>query len=424
MQIIAPQAGLGQACRAVLEALPDWFGIPESNDEYVAFVEAHPTWSAVDNDGQVVGLLAPHHHAESAEIHLIAVLPQWHRYGVGRALVDAFETDSVGRGFRLAQVKTLGPSDPDAGYALTRQFYASLGYLQLEEMLDLWPGNPALVMVKPLAMPAGEAAAIARSTTPTTTSMIVSALRSAGVREGSVIIVHSSLSGIGWVAGAAQAVIEALLAVVGEHGTIVMPAHTSLSDPATWVNPPVPEDWWPVIRDAHPAFDPALSATRGMGRVVESFRRLPGVRHSGHPSVAFVARGPRADEIVGRHPLAQALNDLSPLGRLYEYDASIVLLGVGHASNTSLHLAEHRANYSGKRMIPQSAPMLVDGVRQWVTYDDLDLNETDFPQIGEAFASAGGDEARVPVGDGEVTSCSMRDIVDFAVGWMEQHRRS
>lgn len=424
MQIIAPQAGLGQACRAVLEALPDWFGIPESNDEYVAFVEAHPTWSAVDDDGQVVGLLAPHHHAESAEIHLIAVLPQWHRYGVGRALVDAFETDSVGRGFRLAQVKTLGPSDPDEGYALTRQFYASLGYLQLEEMLDLWPGNPALVMVKPLPTPVGEAAAIARSATATTTPMIASALRSAGVREGSVIIVHSSLSGIGWVVGDAQAVIEALLAVVGEHGTIVMPAHTSLSDPATWVNPPVPEAWWPVIRDAHPAFDPALSAMRGMGRVVESFRRLPGVRHSGHPSVAFVARGPRADEIVGRHPLAQALNDLSPLGRLYDLDARIVLIAVGHDSNTSLHLAEHRAAYAGKRMVRQGVPMMVDDMRRWATYEDLDLDESDFPQIGEAFASAGGDEVRVPVGDGEVTSCSMRDIVDFAVGWMEQHRRS
>ncbi len=150
MQIIAPQLGLGQACRAVLDALPDWFGIPESNDEYVAFVDAHPTWSAVDDDGQVVGLLAPRHHPESAEIHPIAVLPQWHRHGVGRALVDAFEAESVERGFRLTQVKALGQSDPDAGYALTRQFYAALGYLQLEEMLDLWTGNPALVRVKPL----------------------------------------------------------------------------------------------------------------------------------------------------------------------------------------------------------------------------------------------------------------------------------
>lgn len=270
--------------------------------------------------------------------------------------------------------------------------------------------------------PSGEAVAIARSSAPITTAMIVEALESAGVSQGSVVIVHSSLSRVGWVAGDAQTVIEALRLAVGEHGTIVMPAHTGLSDPATWVNPPVPEAWCAVIRDNAPAFDPALTPMRAMGRVVECFRRLPGVRHSGHPAVAFVALGPHSHEVVDRHPLAQAFDDASPLGRLYELDARIVLFGVGHGNNTSLHLAEHRADYAGKQMVQLGVPLVVDGFRQWVTYDDLDRDETDFPEIGAAFAAAGGDQVSIPLGIGEVTACSMRDIVDFAVGWME-HRR-
>lgn len=151
VRIVNPRSGLAPACRSLLDALPDWFGIPEANDEYVDFVAIHPTWSGVDETGEVVGLLAPLDHAGSVEIYLIAVRPEWRDRGVGRALVAAFEADAVARGFPLAHVKTLGPSHPDANYALTRGFYEALGYVPLEELHDLWPGNPALIMVKPLA---------------------------------------------------------------------------------------------------------------------------------------------------------------------------------------------------------------------------------------------------------------------------------
>ncbi len=53
-------------------------------------------------------------------------------------------------------MKTLGPSHPDEGYAATRCFYAALGYLELEELTDLWPGNPTTIMVKSLPTPVGE----------------------------------------------------------------------------------------------------------------------------------------------------------------------------------------------------------------------------------------------------------------------------
>ncbi len=81
----------------------------------------------------------------------MAVEPSLHRCGVGRALVEAFERDLVADGVRFLQVKTLGPSDADAGYERTRRFYLGIGFEPLEEITGLWPGNPCLIMVKVLA---------------------------------------------------------------------------------------------------------------------------------------------------------------------------------------------------------------------------------------------------------------------------------
>ncbi|AXI79933.1 aminoglycoside N(3)-acetyltransferase [Peterkaempfera bronchialis] len=91
-------------------------------------------------------------------------------------------------------------------------------------------------------------------------------LRTLGVLPGETVLVHSSLSSLGWVCGGAVAVLEALLDVVGAAGTLVVPTHTGgNSDPAQWRNPPVPEEWWQPIRDTMPAYDPRTSPTLGMG---------------------------------------------------------------------------------------------------------------------------------------------------------------
>jgi GNAT superfamily N-acetyltransferase len=96
-------------------------------------------------------LLTRRHFRQSAEIHLMAVQPHLHRQGVGRALVTALIADLIADGCQLLQVKTRGPSQPDAGYARTRQFYAALGFLPLEETTELWgPRDPCLMMVKVL----------------------------------------------------------------------------------------------------------------------------------------------------------------------------------------------------------------------------------------------------------------------------------
>jgi aminoglycoside 3-N-acetyltransferase len=257
---------------------------------------------------------------------------------------------------------------------------------------------------------------------PFTRSTLARDLARLGVAADSVVMVHSSLSRLGWVAGGAQAVVLALLDAVGPGGTVVVPTHsTHLTDPAGWKHPPVDPAWWDTIREETPGYDAALTPTRSMGAVVECFRHLPGVRRSNHPTVSVAAVGPLRDEIVGRHELAYGLGEGSPLARLYDFDATVLLLGVGHANNTSLHLGEYRAHYHSKRWVTQASPVMVEGERRWVRWPDLDPDDSDFEALGAAFAATG-QETIGPIGAGTARLMRQREVVDFAAEWFAANR--
>ncbi len=267
-----------------------------------------------------------------------------------------------------------------------------------------------------------EAKVIHASSRPATVGSLTADLRALGTLDGRVTIVHSSLSALGWVAGGAQAVVEALVAAAGPDGTLVMPTQSGqLGDPADWSNPPVPAEWIDTIRADTPAFDPHLTPTRSMGAVVECFRHSPATMRSEHPTESFAAMGPLADQIVAGHRFEDGLGESSPLAKLYELDAHVLLLGVGHENNTSLHLAEHRADWQPKVRAQIGAPMMVNGERRWVTADVLEPNEDDFDQIGAALAATD-IESVGSVGTGTGRLMRVRAVVDFAADWMTQHR--
>jgi len=268
-----------------------------------------------------------------------------------------------------------------------------------------------------------EAEQIARVDRPATVASLAADLAALGVMPGMTLLVHSALSALGWVSGGAQAVVLALQAALGPTGTLVMPTHsTGLTDPAAWQNPPVPESWWPIIRATMPAYDPATTPTRGMGAIPDCFRGAADVRRSDHPQDSFAAWGRDAAFITERHELTSGLGEGSPLARLYERDGSVLLLGVGHGNNTSLHLAEARATFPDKRLGQQGAPLLIDGVRRWVAFETLDVDAEDFPQLGAAFARDTGLVRAGQIAAAPALLMPQRALVDYGTRWLTANR--
>jgi GNAT superfamily N-acetyltransferase len=153
LRIRIQAAGGGEACRRILSTLPSWFGLPASVEGYVATADRSPTVIASLGDEDVGLLTIVRHGRYAAEVSVMAVLPELHRHGIGRALLSRAETILAEVGVEFLQVKTRGPSKPDEGYEKTRAFYLAYGFRPLEEFPDLWDAeNPALQMIKVVRM--------------------------------------------------------------------------------------------------------------------------------------------------------------------------------------------------------------------------------------------------------------------------------
>lgn len=148
--VVAPFAEADRdGCAAVLARLPHWFGFPDVNAGYIAGLGRMASWVA-RRDGAIVGFIAAEQRTRaSAEIVVLAVAPELHRGGIGSALLAPVERWLRERGLRFVYLLTLGPSDPDEGYALTRAFYAARGFTPLFESTAFWgEAQPSLVLVK------------------------------------------------------------------------------------------------------------------------------------------------------------------------------------------------------------------------------------------------------------------------------------
>jgi aminoglycoside N3'-acetyltransferase len=220
-------------------------------------------------------------------------------------------------------------------------------------------------------------------------SVLVNQLHALGVRPGAVLVVHTAFSKVAPVERGALGLIEALLEALGPVGTLVMP---SMSD----------DDDTPFVVTATPC--------RGMGMVADTFWRMPGVIRSDNPH-AFAAFGPNAAQIVAAHPLEVPHGLDSPVGRVYELDGHVLLLGVGHEANTTIHLAENIAGVSYR--LPHHITVMRDGHPRRVDYSETDHCCENFALMDGWLGDLG--QHLGPVGHAQARLARARDVVDAAV---------
>jgi GNAT superfamily N-acetyltransferase len=91
LEIKGPLLSQSELCESILRALPDWFGIEAATRQYVVDTAVLPTFLATSNNQTIGFLTLKQHTPYAAEIHVMGILPDWHRQGVGRALLAASE---------------------------------------------------------------------------------------------------------------------------------------------------------------------------------------------------------------------------------------------------------------------------------------------------------------------------------------------
>ena len=153
-------------------------------------------------------------------------------------------------------------------------------------------------------------------------------LRALGIREGDTLVVHSSLKSMGYVEGGAETVIRALREVLGEEGTLLFPA---FSYRFVYDNPVFSMNDTPVC----------------IGTIAETFRKMPGVLRSFHPTHSVCAIGKHAAEMVADHRLDDTPMGIhSPYRKLPAYNGKILFLGCGIGCNSFMHGMEELAGVS------------------------------------------------------------------------------
>ena len=243
-----------------------------------------------------------------------------------------------------------------------------------------------------------------------------------GVRPGATILLHSSLRSLGWVCGGARCVVLALLDALGGGGTLVCPTQTPENrDPSRWDDPAVPSHWWPSIREHLPAFDPATSSAASMGRIAETVRTWPGAIRSDHPQTSFCAIGPSARWLMAGHQIDCQLGERSPLRKLEETGARVLLLGVPFSKTTAFHLAEYRLD--NPPFSVNSCAVQTGTGRQWVNYEDVALDSGDFDRLGADFAGSATTLQSGLVGAAQSHLFALPEASSFAEQWFRRFRR-
>ena len=140
-----------EICEKILRSLSNWFGIEQAILDYIQDAQKMPMLVAFDGSDLTGFTSLNLHNKSTGEIHVMGVLPDYHRSGAGKAMVRACENYLLAKNCQFITVKTLSSSKKDTFYERTRKFYESMGFYPLEELKTLWgEANPCFFMAKPL----------------------------------------------------------------------------------------------------------------------------------------------------------------------------------------------------------------------------------------------------------------------------------
>lgn len=240
--------------------------------------------------------------------------------------------------------------------------------------------------------------------------------RAAGVRKDMDVMVHSRLSELGFIPNGGFDVIDAFLDVIGDGGTMLVPTSTGqITDPADWLNPPVPAEWVDDIRAALKPFDPVTTLPRNQGMLPECVLHYPGVKRSVHPIASIAAIGAQAETMTTGHQLHEMLGVGSPCHKLYEADGHVLLMGVGFEACTVMHLAEFLADCP--HLYRRATTVLVrneNGQNEFVRMKKCSEDVSHFEKLRPAFKEAGALQEYF-LDDYRITLLQARPCVDIAV---------
>lgn len=248
-----------------------------------------------------------------------------------------------------------------------------------------------------------------------TRSSLRTNLAGLGVAPGHVVMVHAGVRAIGPVTGGAAVIVQALLDAVGPAGTV-----------AAYVDF---ERFYADEDDEIPVFDKRIAtAARDHGVLHEVLRTWPGALRSDHPDAGVVAIGRLAEWITREHPFHYGYGDGSPFDRLMQAGVQVLMLGAPLETITLLHCAEHRARLPGKRVVTYRRLMPGNPEPVWETFEEFDttrpvqdgLPEDVFTRIATDYLESGRGVS-APFGEATAFRFDGRDLVDFAVAWLERH---
>jgi aminoglycoside 3-N-acetyltransferase len=258
-------------------------------------------------------------------------------------------------------------------------------------------------------------------------------MRALGVRDGGVLLAHTSMRSLGWVIGGTETVVRALLDAVGPGGTVA--AVASWSDIPLRLDEWSPE-WQLAYLEEMPGFDADYSEANPLyGRVPERMRSWPGASKSVHPDQRVVAVGRQARWLTESHTLDDSFGPSTPFARLVECGGQVLMLGAPLRSLTLLHHAEALVDLPGKRRRAYSLPFATRDGTAWRTLHDIDVEYGPFPYEGvvdggtdplrgiaamaEAALAAGvGVSGRIASADSHLFPAA--PLVTFALRWLEE----